>query len=125
MLNRQQQLWPEVIARTFMGSCLALVLIISLMFFLPHVSAHTSRSARAFASGPTLQVNAGFNARYRDGSWVPVQITLSNNGADFSGTLLVSAPLPFNGRETTSSFYKQSITLANGAQKQVTINIPV
>jgi hypothetical protein len=72
-----------------------------------------------------FQVTAGFNARYRDGNWVPIQISLSNNGADFSGLLSISAPLPFAGSGNATSTYKQPITLANGAQKQVTMYVPL
>lgn len=79
---------------------------------------------------PTLQVYAGFETRYRDGNWVPVQVALRNNGPDFSGTLSISAP-SYNGlyigpgNVNTPSYYQQAITLANGAQKQVTIDIPI
>jgi len=78
-------------------------------------------------SGPVFQVTAGFNARYRDGNWVPIQISLSNNGADFSGMLSINAPSPFagSGNATSTSTYKQPITLANGAQKQVTMYVPL
>src|SRR5436853_5848731 len=119
MLNRQQ-LWAGVVGRVFIGSCLALLLIISLMFFPAHVLARTTSPTRMPTSGLTLQVNAGFNARYRDGNWVPLRIALSNTGADFSGTIEVNAPLPFagQGNDTPLASYKQPITLANGAQKQ-------
>src|SRR2546425_1935648 len=81
--------------------------------------------------GPTLQVNAGFETRYRDGNWVPVQITLHNDGPDFSGTLAIS---PSSGSATGLTIgpdysklviYQLPITLANGAQKQVTIDVPL
>src|SRR5207248_1558401 len=77
---------------------------------------------------PTLLVKGGFNARYRDGNWVPIQITLGNNGADFSGTLTLSVPPPSIGKANStpsSTYYKEAISLANGAQKQVTIYVPL
>jgi len=76
-------------------------------------------------------VNAGFETRYRDGNWVPVQITLHNDGPDFSGTLALS---PSSGSATGLTIgpdysklvtYQLPITLANGAQKQVTIDVPL
>src|SRR2546423_5359026 len=74
--------------------CLIFTLGIAVMLSFPGVSAHI---AKAVADGPTMQVNAGFNARYRDGNWVPFQVTLSNSGADFSGSLSVNAPAPYGG----------------------------
>src|SRR5437660_6845693 len=40
--------------------------------------------------GPTFSVNAGFNTRYRSGSWIPVQIALQNESADFTGTVSIA-----------------------------------
>src|SRR5438270_12530251 len=104
--------------------CLIFTLTIAVMLSFPGVSAHT---AKAVADGPTMQVNAGFNARYRDGNWVPFQITLSNSGADFSGSLSVNAPAPYGGfgNAAVASLYSEPIYLANGAPKQITMYIPI
>src|SRR2546425_4373838 len=80
--------------------------------------------------GPTMQVNAGFETRYRDGNWVPVQVALHNDGPDFSGTLSINAsaynsPYIGSGNVSTPTHYQEPITLANGAQKQVTIYVPI
>src|SRR6266849_9452999 len=80
--------------------------------------------------GPTMQVNAGFETRYRDGNWVPVQVALHNDGPDFSGTLSINAsayngPYIGSGNLSTPTHYQVPITLANGAQKQVTIYVPI
>ena len=77
-----------------------------------------------------MQVNAGFETRYRDGNWVPVQIALHNDGPDFSGTLSINASTDNgafigSGSVRTPSHYQLPITLANGAQKQVTIYVPI
>ncbi len=83
----------------------------------------------ASASGaPTFQVDAGFQTRYRDGNWVPVRVTLSNNGADFSGSVSVSAIAPaYLGQSNTlsSSSYAAAISLAQGSQKRVTLSLPL
>src|SRR5512135_915422 len=42
--------------------------------------------------GPTFQVKAGFESHYRDGNWIPVQITLRNDGPDFNGFLSLITP---------------------------------
>jgi hypothetical protein len=77
---------------------------------------------------PLLHVKAGFDSYYRDGNWVPVQVTLSNEGPDFNGTLSLLTPISqFQGgsSQTLASNYQVSITLANGAQKQVTLYLPL
>ena len=99
-------------------SCLALVLI----FFV------APAQARAATGGPSLQVSAGFETRYRDGKWVPVQVTLRNDGADFNGVLSLSAPVPqFLAQSNTlpTSAYQLPVALPNGTQKQLTLNIPL
>lgn len=100
------------------ASCFALVLI----FFVTPVPAH------AATGGPSLQVNAGFGTRYRDENWIPVQVTLKNDGADFSGTLSLSAALPqflTQGNTVPTSSYQLPIALPNGTQKQVTMYMPL
>lgn len=102
------------------ASCFALIL---LSFFSP-----TPALAHEVTGKPSFQVNAGFETHYRDGNWVPVQITLSNDGPDFRGTLSLIAPtpqFPGSGSQGTPSNYQVSITLANGAQKQVTMYVPI
>ncbi len=77
---------------------------------------------------PTFQVKAGFESHYRDGNWVPVQITLRNDGPDFNGTLSLITPTPqfqLSSNQGIPSNYQISITLANGTQKQVTMYLPL
>src|SRR5258708_2848776 len=77
------------------------------------------------AGAPTFSVNAGFNTRYRSGSWIPVQVALQNEGADFTGTVSIitnNAQNSFGGSGSQSG-YQVPITLANGAQKQVTLYV--
>jgi hypothetical protein len=107
--------------RVFVASCLALVLL--LFFALP-----TNALAHTVTGGPSLQVSAGFETHYRDGNWVPVQITLHNDGPDFSGTLSLTASNPqyvLQNDPSTSLSYQFAITLANGARKQVTMYLPL
>ena len=105
----------------FVASCLALALL--LFFSLP-----IKALAHPVTSGPSLQVSAGFETHYRDGNWVPVQITLRNDGPDFSGTLSLTASNPqyvVQSDPSTSLSYQFAITLANGARKQVTMYLPL
>ena len=44
------------------------------------------------AAAVTLAVHAGFDGYYKDQSWLPVRITVANDGPDTKGTLRVSVP---------------------------------
>jgi hypothetical protein len=115
-------LWQQFNKRilALAATCLALVL---LYFFSP-----AQALAHEVTGGPTFRVNAGFETHYRDGNWVPVQVTLHNDGPDFSGTVSLVTPTPqFLGSNNQGipSNYQVSITLANGAQKQVTMYVPL
>jgi hypothetical protein len=101
----------------------ALILFVALFFFPASAWASTMPSA---TSGLTMQVNAGFHTRYR--GWIPVQVALSNTGADFSGTLSISIsrPVPPYGRRLISpSGYQEPIHLPHGVQQQVSMYIPL
>jgi hypothetical protein len=116
---------------TLLTSCLIPVL---LFFTFPvHALASTGVMNHALAS-PTMQVNAGFATRYRDGNWVPVQVALHNDGPDFSGAISINvsaynSPYIVTGNNPGTagppSHYQVPITLANGAQKQITTYIPI
>ena len=102
---------------------LFVIVALALLFFFA-----TPARAHAATGGPSLQVNAGFGTRYRDENWIPVQTTLKNDGADFSGTLSLSASLPLfltPGNTVPTSSYQLPIALPNGTQKQVTLSMPL
>src|SRR5258708_35573027 len=99
------------------ASCLVLVLLF--LAFPAQGQAHT------VTTGPSFEVKAGFETRYRDGNWVPGQVTLRNGGPDFSGTLSRSpSASQFLGQNnpTTPSNYQAPISMTNGPQKQGTMN---
>src|SRR6266849_10247965 len=124
-------------ARRFGGLCLALMLTMAFLLFLPGSALASSASSLTLAAnatratgGPMLQVNAGFDGRYRNGDWVPIHITLRNNGADFSGTLSTSNPLgqimqAAGFTAVPVSTYQRPITLPHGTQQQVTMYLPI
>ena len=89
-------------------------------------SAHNTNSAE---DGPSIQrVTTGFDEQYQDGNWVPVQVTLSNNGADFSGKVSIQVPSSsFNipGNSTSTYVYQEPVSLPPGSHKQVTLYIPL
>ncbi len=108
--------WFRVVA-------LLLALLLSMVFLL------FPRSALASSGAPTLQVNAGFGANFRDGAWIPLYITLRNNGNDFSGILAASNPAGPTWQDTftliPTSTYQQPVTLSHGTQKQYTMYLPI
>jgi hypothetical protein len=88
------------------------------------------RGRVASANSLTFQVKAGFDERYRNGDWVPIHITLSNYGADFSGILSTSNPLGpvMQAAGFTSvpiSTYQQPITVRHGTQQEITMYLPL
>ncbi|MBV9712680.1 MAG: hypothetical protein JO011_17390, partial [Ktedonobacteraceae bacterium] len=97
----------------------ALVLALTLVF------ATRSTPPRNPEIGLTFQVQVGFDGRYKSGRWVPVYVALSNAGTDFTGTLSISPPSSPGESEWPSALYQSIITLPAGAQKQVTLYIPL
>lgn len=105
-----------------------LFILIVTLFLLPARASALSLGAISPVGGPTFQVvNAAFNTRYRDGNWIPVQVALTNNGTDFTGTVSIDAPNAQNqfGESSSPSTYQMPITLPNGAQKQISLYIPL
>jgi hypothetical protein len=98
----------------------SLCLVLTLFFFL----APRPAAAHPAADGPSFQVNAGFETRYRHGNWVPVQISLRNDGPDFNGTLSLSPVLPQYLGQSASN-YQLPLSLPAGTQKQVTMYLPL
>lgn len=120
MANRQSRTHTKIRIIALIVICITIALLN--IAFPKHIS------ARERTSEPTFQVKAGFESHYRDGAWVPVQITLHNEGADFNGTLSLITPTPqfqLGSNPQIPSNYQASISLANGAQKQVTMYLPI
>jgi len=88
----------------------------------------SAKSATLAASKLTMHVSAGFNTRYRSGNWVPLYVTLYNNGADFSGMLAASSPPSLIAQASFTivpiSSYRVPVTLPHGMQKQFTLYLP-
>ncbi len=120
MANRKTRAYTTVHIIALIAICITIALLN--IAFPRHVL------ARERTGGPTFQVKAGFDSHYRDGAWVPVQITLHNEGADFNGTLSLITPTPqfqLGSNPQVPSNYQVSISLASGAQKQVTMYLPI
>ena len=102
--------------------CTALALLFVLLAALAFA---TPAQAATTTSSPNMNVNLGFDARYRDGNWIPVQVSLANNGPDFTGAVAVNVPSPYYTNDRSTTTYEVPVALATGAQKQVTLYIPL
>lgn len=72
------------------------------------------------ASGVTLEAQAGLDHFVRAGQWLPVQVTVGNEGAELSGEVQVEARTEGGERVTVTRL----LGLPNHARKQVTLYLP-
>jgi hypothetical protein len=101
------------------------LVLLTLALALTLVFVTQSTPTRTPQTGVKFQVHIGFDGRYKDGMWVPVYVALSNTGTDFTGILSISPPPSLSESEWPPTLYQSSITLPAGAQKQVTLYIPL
>jgi hypothetical protein len=113
------------ISTTWLLMAFGVFALLALLMFPLTAYAHTQTARAAGADGPRFSVNAGFDTRYRDGNWIPVVISLNNGGSDFNGTLSISTVSPYGGNNNPTATYQVPVNLANGAQKQITMYIPL
>lgn len=107
------------------GICVLAVVSFALYrFSFPSPSFHAANKS----STPTITIDAGFEDTYRAGYWTPVRVTIDNSGPAFQGKLSVQT---FSGGahqqriDTLSPWsFEEAVTLAQGAQKQLTIYAP-
>jgi hypothetical protein len=109
--------------------CLCMSLILACFLFPAQVSAHTRSTNNTSSGKPSLQVVAGFDDDSRLGYWTPVQITLSNDGPDFSGVLSATTyTSPSRSGLPVSSIlpwsYQKPITLLHNTQQQINMYVP-
>src|SRR2546421_8920891 len=117
--------WPRygVIIRMSIPICFIFIL----MFFLcaPPILAQGSHS---LSNGPRIKkINIGFGGTYRDQNWVPIQISLENNGPEFDGKIAIDSSSLNTPKAVTSSttIYQQPISLPSISNKQVTMYVPI
>ena len=102
-------------------------LCISLILFLvpARASALTKNSLVVL---PALQLTVGFEDDSRVNYWTPVQVTLSNEGSNFSGMISVTTYAGFSRQvvvgNTLPWSYQVPVVLPHGTQKQINFNIP-
>ncbi len=71
------------------------------------------------ANGFTMTVKAGFDGKIKDGHWIPVRITLENNGTDLKGLLRIELSDGSAGMDTT----EYPIDLPSISKKEVVVNL--
>src|SRR5438876_1023828 len=104
--------------------CICLSILCAFFLFPQNTSADSAVSSPGM---PAFHISAGFNSRYRDSNWVPVQVSLRNDSADFSGFVSITIPAPSANvtRSSPALTYQQAVSLPTGSQKQVTLNVPI
>jgi hypothetical protein len=69
----------------------------------------------------TLDARAGFEGYYKVGTWVPVQVTVANEGPDIEGEIQVIAA----DSQPSQVLYTQRATLPTRSHKQYTLHVLV
>ncbi len=105
---------------------LSISLILFFILFPAQASAYTKNSPVVL---PTLQIAVGFEDDSRLNYWTPVEVTLSNEGSNFTGVLSVTTYAGFSRPVVAGSIlpwsYQTSVVLPHGTQKQINFNIPL
>ncbi|HEY4034849.1 MAG TPA: hypothetical protein VGL94_12885 [Ktedonobacteraceae bacterium] len=118
--------WPRYGTKIKMSIPICFTFILICFLFAPQVSA---QGTRPLSNGPRIKkIDAGFGGMYRDGNWVPIQISLENNGPEFDGKITITIPSSFNNPGATISStttYGQAISLPSLSNKQVTMHVPI
>lgn len=96
---------------------LAVFIVLALAALWPAGAARAGHPAQQ--NGITLDVRVGFDGYAESGNWVPVTVTVSNNGEDLTGELRIEAS-PLTGGRT---HYVRPIELPRGSRKQVTLYV--
>ncbi len=70
----------------------------------------------------TLVIHAGFDGYYKDQRWLPVRITVSNDGPDTKGTLQVTVP---RGGGGAAVMVTREVDLPTQSRREVFLYIPI
>ncbi|MGH2524027.1 MAG: hypothetical protein ACRDH2_16090, partial [Anaerolineales bacterium] len=74
----------------------------------------------ASAPGIVLAMRAGFDGYYKDGRWMPVRISVANDGPDARGTLRILAPRN-DGNEVV---FTRAVELPTQSRREIFMYIP-
>lgn len=99
--------------RNRIGLFFCLLLIVTLAAFAP--PSWSGRTGRAQGAGKvTLQVQAGFDGYCKAGQWIPVRVTVENQGADLEARVQVTSR---TGQESGAT-YAADVSLPATSRKQ-------
>ncbi|MBV9614018.1 MAG: hypothetical protein JO011_00700, partial [Ktedonobacteraceae bacterium] len=122
------QLQSKICRFPFLWSFALLVPVLLSLLTAAQVSAHQQGNTGGKRYNLSLQVNMGFQSTYRENYWVPVNVNITNNGSNFTGTLTVTAftgpPRTRNVAITSPWNFEQPVTVAGKAQQKVTVYAP-
>src|ERR1700730_13415217 len=123
------QLRAKINGSPLLCSFALLVPILLFLLTVEQVSAHNIQiNAGRTRHDLSLQVDMGFQSTYRENYWVPVNVGISNNGANFTGKLTVKvftgSPRIRNITITSPWNFEQPVTIAGKAQQRVTVYAP-
>lgn len=80
-------------------------------------------SAPALAEAPSMEAVAGFDGLFKVGAWVPVLVTLHNEGAEVEGELRYTAENSWGPNKQVGE-YHLPVVLPAGATKEVSFLLP-
>jgi len=112
-LHPEEKLNPTVgraVARPY--NAIRMILLLILIAFL--IIVPSNAQAQDIDSLLEIDVDAGYDTYFREGFWLPLRITVRNNGDDIIGELTVRPET--SGRVVTNA-YSTPIDLPNGSQK--------
>lgn len=96
----------------------SLLLFLALLIMLP-LPAHSAPDSPKV----TLQAEAGFEGRARSGHWIPVTLTIANEGAEIDGSLAFDSRVELGPNRQTAT-YTYPVVVPAGATKRVTLYMP-
>src|SRR5437660_378598 len=118
--------WPRYGTAIRISIPICFICILMYFLFAPLVSAQGTYPR---SNGPSIKkIDAGLGGMYRDGNWVPIRISLENNGPEFDGKIAINFPASFNNPAaaiSSTTTYQQAVSLPSISNKQVTMYVPV
>jgi hypothetical protein len=97
---------------------LMVLLVVGMLLALPA----TLANAQTESNGIAMTVKAGFDGYYKDAMWIPVRVTLSNDGPDVAGGVVRIAAPRYDGSMVE---YNRPVEMPSGSRKEVTLYIAV
>lgn len=95
--------------------------LLTVLLFISILAAVSIFPVAAQGSGISLTIKAGFDGYYKDAMWIPVSITLANDGPDVSGVIRIAAPR-YDGSTVE---YTRPVEMPSGSRKEVHMYVSV